>query len=377
MTMAVVEVGPVTVRGPGTVSAELAATAVDCIDDTIALAGDQPVPVDELWADVITAAAGSDADTLTLVCPTWWTADRIARVQRAVGGRAESIVLQRVRVFTTDRTETSWAVVEVAPELVMVSRGDTEPVALARCGDDEAVAQAVAAAADGAYDVIIDAPADVPGAGVLRRLVAERVRGRGGRVTMADPALMRRGITAPQIAAERARPRHGRKAGVAAVVLIAAGAAVAASIPDRSPPTEQMAVLVEGRVAMQVPAGWTVQRVTSGPGSARVEVVSGNDPAVAIHLTQSPVSDTPVVEALRQALDEQPAGVFVDFDPTDRIAEREVVSYREVRAERHVRWAVLVDGPVRIAIGCQNPPGHDDRVRAACDAAIRSAHAVF
>jgi len=38
---------------------------------------------------------------------------------------------------------------------------------------------------------------------------------------------------------------------------------------------------------------------------------------------------------------------------------------------------VLIDGSLRIAIGCQSAPGHEDAVRQACDQAVRSAHAVF
>ncbi|MHC9291759.1 type VII secretion-associated protein [Mycobacterium sp. LTG2003] len=382
MTTAVLEVGPVTVRGPGTVSTELAMTAVDCIDDTTALVGDEPVTVDDLWVDVIGAAVGSDAGGMTLVCPTWWTADRIARIRAAAGRHAESSVLQRVQVLASGQTDTAWAVVEIAAELVMVSRGDTDPVTAVRGADDAVLAQAVSAAVDGAREVIIDAPAEVPGARALGRRITARIRDRGVRVTMAGPEMLRRAITAPRPEPEfEPEPEHtprGRRGSVAVVAaLIALCAGIAVSAPDRRPPAQPMAVLVEGRVGVQVPVGWTVQRVTSGAGSARVEVVSDVDPGVVIHLTQSPVSDGPVAESLRRALDEQPAGVFVDFNPTDQIAQRPVISYREVRAEREVQWAVLVDGPVRIAIGCQTPAGREDLVRAACDAAIRSAHAVF
>lgn len=376
MTAAVLEVGPVTVRGPGTVSAELAETAVDCIDDAIALIDDQPIAVDELWAEVIGAAAGPQADTLTLVFPSWWTADQIARVRAVCAG--DDVVLHRAQALSADRTETPWAVVEIAAELVMVSCRDTDPVALARHHDDDTLAHAVAAAADGACDVIIDAPAEVTGAVAFGRVVAGRLRDRGAHVTFADPATLRRGIIPPRTEPD-AENSAGRARFAAVVALVGAVlcAAIAVGSRDRPPVPEPMAVLVEGRVGMQVPVGWTVQRVTTGSGSARVQVVSPSDPDVAVHLTQSPVAEGPVAETLRRALDEQPAGVFADFNPADRIADRPVISYTELRPERHVRWAVLVDGPVRIAVGCQSAPGRADLVRQACDAAIRSAHAVF
>jgi type VII secretion-associated protein (TIGR03931 family) len=162
----------------------------------------------------------------------------------------------------------------------------------------------------------------------------------------------------------------------AAVLAVALGGVALADrgLPRRGP---QLTILVEGRVGMQIPAGWTVHRVTDGPGSARVQVISSSDPQVAIHLTQSGVADGGVADTLRRALAEQPAGVFFDFDPAAVRADRPVVSYREVRVEREIRWAVFVDGSVRIAIGCQAAPGHDEAVRPACEAATRSAHAVF
>ena len=96
-------------------------------------------------------------------------------------------------------------------------------------------------------------------------------------------------------------------------------------------------------------------------------------------MTQSRVSDTEslesTAEALTSALADQPGGVFVDFAAAGERADRSAVTYREVRADRSVDWTVLLDGGVRIAIGCQGPvdgPGPE----AACDRAIRSAHAV-
>jgi type VII secretion-associated protein (TIGR03931 family) len=136
---------------------------------------------------------------------------------------------------------------------------------------------------------------------------------------------------------------------------------------------------VEGRVALTVPANWATQRVVAGPGSARVQVTSPADPEVALHVTQSPVAGETLpraAERLKQAIDAEPAGVFVDFDPSGSSAGRPAVTYREVRAAHHVRWSVLLDGAVRISVGCQSRPGGEDAVREVCDRAVRSAHAV-
>jgi type VII secretion-associated protein (TIGR03931 family) len=137
--------------------------------------------------------------------------------------------------------------------------------------------------------------------------------------------------------------------------------------------------LVEGRVALTVPADWPTQRVVGGPGSARVQVTSPSDPEVALHVTQSPVAgDTlsETAERLKRAIDAEPAGVFVDFNPYATSAGRPAVTYREVRAGHQVWWTVLLDGAVRISVGCQSRPGGEDAVRDVCEQAVRSAHAV-
>jgi type VII secretion-associated protein (TIGR03931 family) len=147
--------------------------------------------------------------------------------------------------------------------------------------------------------------------------------------------------------------------------------------PDSLPTT----LLVEGRVGVKVPAMWSVQRITSGPGSSRLEVVSPTDGHTALHITQARIPPRQTHESmtavLRQALDEQPAGVFGDFNPADRWAGRSVVTYRENRPDHEIDWVVLMDDGVRIGIGCQHRGGDAESVRYACDQAVGSAHAVF
>ena len=111
---------------------------------------------------------------------------------------------------------------------------------------------------------------------------------------------------------------------------------------------------------MQIPADWSVQRITGGPGSARVQVVSPVDPGAILHITQSrvPTADlAATADALRSAAEAQPPGVFVDFRPDDRRAGRPAVTYREVRPGHDIHWTVVVAGRVRISIGCQSTPG--------------------
>lgn len=79
--------------------------------------------------------------------------------------------------------------------------------------------------------------------------------------------------------------------------------------------------------------------------------------------------------ALEVALVEETDGAFVDFTARGRRAERPVVAYREIRPDRHVAWAVMLDRGLRIAIGCQGAPD-DAGPEEFCDRAIRSARAV-
>jgi type VII secretion-associated protein (TIGR03931 family) len=100
---------------------------------------------------------------------------------------------------------------------------------------------------------------------------------------------------------------------------------------------------------------------------------------VALHVTQSAVADETLgdaAERLKRAIEAEPAGVFVDFNPAGVSAGRPAVTYREIRATHHVRWTVLLDGAVRISVGCQSRPGREDVLRDVCEQAVRSAHTV-
>jgi type VII secretion-associated protein (TIGR03931 family) len=379
VTVAVVEAGPVLVRGPGAVPAEPSRIAVECIDDAVALVDDEPLPVDELWAQIVRAAAGRPTDAPIVVYPTWWTTDRVDRV-RAAAAEIDGVVLPRAQAFAAALAGPSWAVVEIADELITVSCGDGEQVRLVRRGESSALAGEVADATRGAAEIMVDAPGEVGGADALGRVVADAVRDRGATVSIAGARTLGRGareaVRRNEVAAAPAPAiRHrGNRRLIGAVTVMAIGCVAVAARPGTEP---EPRVLVEGRVGMQIPADWRVRRVTAGPGSARVEVVSAADQNTVIHLTQSLIvtaDPEAVADTLRRALDEQPAGVFNDFNPADRIADRPVVSYREVRGGREIDWTVLVDKTVRIAIGCQGPTGRG-RIPE-CDTAIRSARAV-
>ncbi len=122
MTECAVEVGPGTVRGPCDADQDLVSTALEYIDDEIALLDDQPVSVAALWRAVFRSVLPDHVGTAALVCPTWWPSSRVTRVQEAAATVATKvIVLQRAKVLAGDAPVTP-TVVEIAPEFVVVSR---------------------------------------------------------------------------------------------------------------------------------------------------------------------------------------------------------------------------------------------------------------
>nr|WP_240163135.1 type VII secretion-associated protein [Mycolicibacterium sphagni] len=134
--------------------------------------------------------------------------------------------------------------------------------------------------------------------------------------------------------------------------------------------------VVEGRVTLRIPTHWALTRITAGPGSRRIQASSPTEPNVAVHVTQSYAPGETLdrtADVLRQAVAEQPAGVFVDFNPADHRGGRPAVTYREVRVGRDIRWTVVLDGSTRISVGCQSAAGREDTVAQVCDSAIESA----
>jgi type VII secretion-associated protein (TIGR03931 family) len=388
VTDIVVEVGPTTVRGPDTTEAEWVSAGIDGIDDELTLMDDRPLAVADVWRTVMNDVAGGSAETIVLVFPTWWATSRVECVRDAASSVAtDVVVLRRAEALREGLPDRLATVVEIAPEFMVVSSPEGGIHVVDR--DDAAV---VVEKIPMSTTVVLDTVEGVPGALPLTTAIADRLRANGVAVTIADQHWVRRSLeTRPsqlEIRRPQARPSTKRSRQATAIL---AGTLLSAAVlaggfatrPDvqRSADEMPMTLLVEGRVGVMVPAQWVVHRVTAGPGSARVQVVSTTDADLAMHITQSSLgphsSHEAVVASLRSALSQQPDGVFVDFDPSGRRADRPVVTYREVRADHHIEWAVLTDESLRIAIGCQSAPGHPDAVRAACDHAIRSAHAVF
>jgi type VII secretion-associated protein (TIGR03931 family) len=388
MTGIVVEVGPATVRGPSHADADWVSAGIDGIEDELTLIDECPVDVADVWRAVMQDVIGGCADTVVLVCPTWWASSCVDRVREAALSVAKDcVVRRRAQVLREGLSDRLTTVVEIAPEFVVVSPPGRALRVVARADTEDIVARIPTSMA-----VLLDGPEGVDGACPLVAAIADRLRANGVAVTIADRDWVRRGVDAPRSQEDghgpwtRSDSRRGRGATAALVgtvlsaTALCGGFAARQDVP-RSAANTPMTLLVEGRVGVVVPAQWVVQRVTSGPGSARVQVVSPTDADMAVHVTQSSLpshqSHEQVAESLKSALNQQPDGVFVDFNPSDRRADQPVVTYRELRGDHHITWVVLVDESLRIAIGCQSAPGREDAVRAVCDQAIRSAHALF
>ncbi|WP_238305428.1 MULTISPECIES: type VII secretion-associated protein [Mycobacterium] len=388
---AVIAAGPAAVHRLCCDADEISAVAVaalQAIDDPVGLLDEVPVAVDALWSAALRSLAEGHLDEVVVVYPSWWSASRIGVIDTAAGtlGGVVSIRPRSWLFATATRGETEPMVtVEIAERLVAVT--GSEVVAVPRA-DDRVVEQVAAAVATESGRVLIDAPRLVAGAAQLATSIAAAI-GPGTVVHLDDVRLARLVATAahpssPAPVGSGRRRRTGTRLIGAALVATGLALAVPTAVgegPRRVPVAAPVptTVLVEGRVALTVPAGWVARRVLSGSGSARVQLTSPTDPEVALHVTQSPTPGETLsgtAERLRRAIDGEAAGVFVDFDAAAVSAGRPAVTYREVRAAHDVRWTVFVDGSLRISIGCQSPTDAPAAVRDACEQAVRSAHAV-
>jgi type VII secretion-associated protein (TIGR03931 family) len=401
-----IEVGPNTIRQldcrAATADAnEMVRAAFDSIDDPVTLIGLRPVDVAALWRTVLGAFACDSSASAIVVHPSWWAPTRVDLLSAAAEVLAGEVVLRpRSWLLTQVSPDESRraTVVEIADGFVVIC-GDAI-VAETRRGEPERVAGKVIRSIrqmtpDPAAMVVIDAPGAVTGSGALAAMIADGLRASGGigvvevddsRMTaLATQALRAEAATRESPSIRRSAQRRHRWPVLAAVLLVVAASwalGVRARGGHPRPVGGRMPTtfVVEGHVAVEVPEQWPMQRIVAGPGSARVQLTSPSDPEVALHVTQSPVavaSLSATAESLKNAIDAQPSGVFVDFNPVGASAGRPAVTYREVRPGHDIRWIVLVDKAVRISIGCQSRHGQDDAVRQVCEMAVRSARAVI
>jgi type VII secretion-associated protein (TIGR03931 family) len=401
----VVEVGPRVIRqlccgGDAVADDEILRAAFESIDDPVTLVDLHPVTVDSLWRMVLGSLDCGSPECAIVVHPSWWAPARVDVVGAAaqllageVVTRPRSWLLSQACPRQAQRTT---VVVEIADCFVAIT-GSTV-VAESRCEEPQRVVEAVVRSvlemtSDVSAVAVIDAPSTVAEAGGLAASIADGLRASGeiGTVLVVDDVRLKtcvaqiihdEDISCESHGAGRHYRRHWALAlAVLLTVAVAGVLGVLASVRRGAPAGDGVPTtfLVEGRVALEVPAQWPTQRVVAGPGSARVQVTSPSDPEMSLHVTQSRValeSLSATADSLKQAIDAEPTGVFVDFNPTGNVAGRPAVTYREVRSAHDIRWTVLVDKAVRISIGCQSRHGHEDGMRQVCELAVRSARAV-
>lgn len=375
--MTVVVVGPTTIIGPADIDADLVASALECIDEPLGVLDATVVPAERIWRDAMTAATGT-ASAVTVVCPTWWSPSRIERVRAAVPSRVSHVVIaRRTDALRAAGGEPDCAVVELGEELVTISRPGSAASVVRRT--DSATAEAVIARTTWDTRVVIDAPIGVPDGAPLAAEIQALLQDQGVPAEILSCDDLRTDADThppPTTARPRLARAHIAIGFAAAVAVLGAGALGLSNRDAPAPPVAavtdpEFTWLVEGRVAVQVPARWTVDRAVAGAGSARLQIISPDDRGQIIHLTQSVVPQEQTLEvaarALREASAKLPRGIILDFQEAAVSAGRAAVRYREVRGGRTVDWSVLLDGPVRIAVGCQGAA-----VQGACDTAIRS-----
>jgi type VII secretion-associated protein (TIGR03931 family) len=364
----------------------MVSAVLDGIDDAVALFDERPVVVAELMRAVMSSILVAAPGPVVIVHPSWWSRARIDLVVQSSGAARKVVALSRSEVVRA--AGHAGTLIEIAGEFVAVAgpglrvfgRGNIESIA------------AAAAEVGRSGDVLLDAPAAIPGsAQTAEQLrVALAARGRSARdvdvAALADAAPSRRRVGGPVAALlaaslvlaalvlpdgrELVLP-DGRELG-----LPDGRERVATPRPEVGAPDPAAVSLVEGRIVVAVPLHWHVERVRSGSGSRRVQVGSPVDPDIALHITASYAPDSTLeqaAEVLGDAVADQTPGVFVGFRPAVEVAGRPAVTYREVRAGRVVDWSVVLSGSTRIGIGCQSAPDRTEVVRAVCEQAIRTA----
>jgi type VII secretion-associated protein (TIGR03931 family) len=374
--------------------------AFDSVDDPVTLVDLRPVTVDSLWRMVLGSMDCGSPERAIVVHPSWWAPARVDVVGAAAQVLAGEVVTRPRSWLLTQacprRAQREMVVVEIADCLVAITGAAV--VAESRCGEPQRVVEAVVRSvlemtSDVTAVAVIDAPSTVVEAGGLAARIADGLHASGGfgAVLVVDDARLKACVAQiiqdedsscePHVAGRHHRHHWALALAILLTVAVAGMIGVLASARRGDPagggvPTT---FLVEGRVALEVPAQWPTQRVVTGPGSARVQVTSPSDPEMSLHVTQSRValeSLSATADSLKQAIDGEPTGVFVDFNPTGNVAGRPAVTYREVRSGHDIRWTVLVDKAVRISIGCQSRHGHEDEMRQVCELAVRSARAL-
>lgn len=130
-----------------------------------------------------------------------------------------------------------------------------------------------------------------------------------------------------------------------------------------------------GPVRLDLPSRWRV-RDTEARAPKRTELLPDSGPDRRIVLVYSHLDDGMDRDAVARVLAERVSrrsGVIRDLDPDTRFGDRPVIAYVEVPDEfSTVRWFVVVESGLQIAVGCQFLTDEWTGIRSECEQAVHT-----
>lgn len=392
---------------------------LDMIDDEFTDVGGHLLPT----VDVLAAAVGRAVehlseregfvDTMTVLCPSHWGADRCAVLGNAARRSARDVATVPVALAVpAPAGADGWIVVECAATstAVVAVRRDRQGVpTIVACAlapstgtlDLEADSGQVAVldrlidevGATGTFAIrfVVGAGAEVV-AGLLspagdtgvRAVPAAALVGGGGRspgpgsgAAAADPVPASWLDPVPAPGMPRPTGRHVA-IGVALVALLSIAVGSAITVLNRrgadpSPVTVPLQRVEIGRVSTELPVSWQAR----GDRSGRLDLVPDDGRGVRILVvpTELPPGSgrDAVVRGLERKLGERgQESPFSDFAADVEFGGRRAVGYAESPVDgSRVRWFVLVDDDLQVSVGCQYRDVGWDAIAADCERAVR------
>lgn len=187
----------------------------------------------------------------------------------------------------------------------------------------------------------------------------------------------------PWLPAAAPRSRHPLRAAGVAVAALGAGAALIGAgnmLPSAAAATVPAGVLVQYGYRLDVPAGW--EHTGGLPERRRTLLTPAGAPegSDVIAVERTPLGYDSAAEPeraqaeLRAAFDEAAAAgsSLSDYVAADRLAGRDVTTYRQRDGRTVVDWYVVLDGDAQLSVGCRHTPTGAATSRAACSVVIGS-----
>ena len=395
--------------------------------------GDGAHPAALLGYAAATAGAPDDLDTVTVVHPTEWGERRRAQLHTAARQVARHAVLVTTAVAARRTAPLGdgerYAVVEVdgaGVTATALTAPDGEVDRLARDPDldevlldsptgarrlDELIGD-VCGSVDPDVVLVTGSPGEPPGMPLCER-IAERL-GRGIRVIPVAASEMLAAVPDPvpvppgdAAAAPRwlrtepaSRPVRRMRRGIAVVAVVAAVTAVglvwtaghradlhgevvddpalgdpAGATPGTRSPTPRVPSVqhVLGPVRLELPEGWKV-RDPAGVDRAELVPVGGNDRRIVlVHSTLRRRLDLSGLGEMLARRAAERGGVIRDLDTDTTFADRPVIAYVEAPDEFSlVRWFVVVESGIQVAVGCQFLDGEWAGIKNECEQAVHT-----